>query len=411
MRRRSPQFAPIGVPGELYIGGEGVALGYLNSPELTAARFVLDTLSKPSERRLYKTGDLVRWRPDGNLDFLGRLDDQVKIRGFRIEPGEIEAVLESHPSVRRAVVKMWESERGEKWLVAYYEPSIHSSAEPDALLELLGSQLPRYMVPTSLIKVEKLPLTATGKVDRLALPKPDRHIGETCPGAQLTSTEQIVSNVFAKVLRAQEVDIRKSFFELGGDSLLALQAVTALQGILHIEIPVPALFDNPTVIALSRRLDELVAHNLGMVRPPIERLSRDQPLPLSFAQERLWRSERIATSPDNVSVILLDLEGDLNIPSLERSLQELIWRHEVFRTTFHVIEGSPVQRIAPPQPFKLEIVDLSEVLDAEAEAERIALKEKTNSISLEKGPLMRFLVLRFGAQHHRLLLKTSSHLV
>ncbi len=219
----SPQFAPIGVPGELYIGGEGVALGYLNSPELTVERFVADPFRSSPGGRLYKTGDLVRWRPDGNLDFLGRIDDQVKIRGFRIEPGEIEAVLERHPSVRRAVVKMWESEAGEKWLVGYYESNTHSSAEPAALLEFLGSQLPRYMVPVSLIKVEKLPLTASGKVDRLGLPKPERHVGETYSGAQLTATEQIVSNVFANVLRADDIDIRKSFFELGGDSLLAIR--------------------------------------------------------------------------------------------------------------------------------------------------------------------------------------------
>ena len=147
------------------------------------------------------------------------------------------------------------------------------------------------------------------------------------------------------------------------------------------------------------------------MRPPIERVSRDQPLPLSFAQERLWRNERKATSPDNVSVILLDLKGDLNIPCLERSLQELVRRHEVFRTTFHVIEGSPVQRIAPRKPFKLNVLDLSQVLDAEAEAERFALKEKTDPISLEQGPLMRFSVLRFGTQHHRIVFKTSSHLV
>ncbi len=169
---------------------------------MTAERFLADPFAKLPGGRLYKTGDLVRWRPDGNLDFLGRIDDQVKIRGFRIEPGEIEAVLERHPSVSRAVVRMWERTPGEKRLVAYYEAKDNSSSEPADLLEFLGSQLPRYMIPVSLIRVEKLPLTAAGKVDRLALPKPQRQVGETFAGAELTPTEQIVSNVWANVLRA-----------------------------------------------------------------------------------------------------------------------------------------------------------------------------------------------------------------
>ena len=197
----------------------------------------------------------------------------------------------------------------------------------------------------------------------------------------------------------------KSFFELGGDSLLALQVVASLRGILHIEIPVTALFDNPTVSGLSRHLDELVARNLGTVRPRIEKVCRDQPLPLSFAQERLWRNERNAASPDNVTVILLELKGDLNISCLERSLQELVRRHEVFRTTFHVIGDSAVQRIAPDRPFKLNVLDLSQMPDAEAAAARFALEEKTDPISLEHGPLMRFSLLRFGTHHHRLVLK------
>ena len=281
-----PQLAPIGVPGELYIGGEGVALGYLNLPELTAERFLADSFAKLPGGRLYKTGDLVRWRPDGNLDFLGRIDGQVKIRGFRIEPGEIEAVLEQHPSVGCAVVRMWEPAPGEKQLAAYYEARGNNSLEPADLLELLGSKLPRYMIPVTLLRVEKLPLTAPGRSIAGAA-QARRHVGENFAGAELTPTGQIVSNVWANVLRTDDLNTQKSFFELGGDSLLALQVVAALRAILQIEIPVTALFNNPTVSGLSRHLDELIAHNLGTVRPRIEKVSRDQPLPLSFAQERL----------------------------------------------------------------------------------------------------------------------------
>lgn len=399
------QFAPIGVPGELYIGGEGVALGYMNLPELTTERFLADPFESLPGRRLYKTGDIVRWRPDGNLDFLGRRDDQIKIRGFRIEPAEIEAALERCPSIRRAVVRMWEPASGNKQLIAYYEANEDSTSEPADLLKVLGRQLPRYMIPASLIRVDKLPLTAAGKVDRLALPEPQPDIGENFTGAELTPTSQIVSNVWANVLSADDLSVQKSFFELGGDSLLALQVVSALRGILHIDVPVTALFNNPTIAGLSCHLDELVARNHATVRPPIESVPRDQPLPLSFAQERLWRNEQNGASSDYVNVILLDLKGDLDISCLERSLQELVRRHEVFRTTFDAVGDSPVQRIAPARPFRVSVLDLSEMPDPEAEAERFARDEKTDPISLEHGPLMRVSVLRLGMHHHGLVLK------
>ena len=399
---QTPRLAPIGVPGELYIGGDGVALGYLNSSESTAERFAADPFAKLPGGRLYRTGDLVRWRPDGNLDFLGRIDDQVKIRGFRIEPGEIEAVLEQHPSVKTAFVRIWERAPGDKQLAAYYEAD--GPSEPADLHELLGSRLPRYMLPVALIRMSKLPLTPAGKVDWRALPKPDAARTQTYVAPRNAIEEQLAA-IWSRLLGVERVGIHDDFFELGGHSLLAIQVVAALRGTLHIEIPVTALFNNPTVSGLSRYIDELVAHNLETVRPPIEKVSRDQPLPLSFAQQRLWRNERDATSPDNVNVILLDVKGDLNISCLERSLQELVRRHEVFRTTFHVIGDSPVQRIAPDRPFKLNVLDLSQMPDAEAAAARFALKEKTDSISLEHGPLMRFSALRFGTHHHRLVLK------
>jgi amino acid adenylation domain-containing protein len=393
---------PVGIPGELYLGGPGLAQGYLNRPELTREKFVPNPFCTDDSERLYRTGDFVRYLPDGNIEFVGRADHQVKIRGFRIEPGEIEVVLRRHPKVEDAVVVARDDEPGERQLVAYIVPregSAHGNWR-----DFLQRKLPAYMIPSAFVELEALPMTASGKVDRLALPKPEPLVGEDSAHAELTPTEQIVRNVWANVLRADDFGTERSFFELGGHSLVAIQVVTALRRILQIEIPVNSLFNNPTVSSLSSYLDELVAQNLETVRPPIEKVSRDQLLPLSFAQERLWRNERDAASPDNVNVVLLDLKGDLNIPCLERSLQELVRRHEVFRTTFQVIGDAPVQRIAPHQPIKLNVVDLSRSPEAEAEAARFALKEKTDLVSLECGPLMRFSVLCF-ATHHRLVMK------
>jgi amino acid adenylation domain-containing protein len=394
---------PVGVAGELYLGGGGLAQGYLNRPELTREKFVADPFSADNGERLYRTGDIVKYLLDGNIEFIGRADHQVKIRGFRIEPGEVEVVLRRHPEVEDAVIIAREDEPGERQLAAYIVP--RNGSAPRQWRDFLRGKLPAYMIPSAFVELEALPTTASGKVDKLALPKPERRSGENFAGAELTPTQQIVSNIWANVLHTENFGIETSFFELGGHSLLAIQVVTALRRILQIEIPANALFNNPTVSSLSRHLDQLVAQNLETVRPPIERVSRDEPLPLSFAQERLWRNERNAATPDNVSVIVLDLEGDLNIPCLERSLQELMRRHELFRTTFHLIGGVPVQRIAPYQPVALDVIDLSQLEDAQAEAARFALKEKTDPISLEHGPLARFSVLRFGARHHRLVMK------
>jgi hypothetical protein len=397
---------PQGVPGELYLGGPGVAEGYLNCPELTRERFVVNPFGG-NGKRLYRTGDIVKYLPDGNIEFIGRADNQVKIRGFRIELGEVEAVLKRHPDIEDAAVVAREDEPGERQLVAYIVPRDGGTAGD--CRSFLQSKLPAYMVPAALVELKTLPMTATGKVDRLALPKPQRQFSDSAD-VELTATEEVVRSVWARVLHIEDFGVQTGFFELGGHSLLAIQVVLELRRILHIDLPVMALFDHPTVSGLSRRVDELLAQNLQTVRPPLERVSRDQPLPLSFGQERLWRNERITKSAENINVIVLDLRGELNISSLERSFQELIRRHEVFRTTVHVVGDSPVQRIAPYRSFRLNLADLSHVPDAEAEARRFALKEKTTRLDLERGPLARFSLLRFASDHHRLVL-TFHHML
>ena len=387
---------PQGVPGELYLGGPGVAEGYLNRPELTRERFVEDPFGA-NGRRLYRTGDIVKFLPDGNIEFLGRADNQVKVRGFRIEPGEVEAVLKQHPQVASVAVVAREDEPGERQLVAYIVPRNGGRAEN--WRSFLQSKLPAYMVPAAFVELETLPMTPSGKVDRLALPKPHRQFSNFHQG-ELSTTEKIVRSVWAKVLHQEDLGVQASFFELGGHSLLVIQVIMELRRILQIDLPVIALFDHPTVGSLSCYIDELVAQNLQTVRPPIEKASRDQPLPLSFAQERLWRNERISQSPDNINVIILDIKGALNVRDLERTFEEVIRRHEVFRTTFHLLGDAPIQRIAPPGSFKLSIVDLSQSSESRAEAVSFARKEKTEPFDFERGPLMRFSLLRLGPEHH-----------
>ncbi len=333
---------PIGVPGELYLGGPGVAQGYLNQPELTAERFVADPFAADETQRLYRTGDIVKYLADGNIEFIGRVDNQVKIRGFRIEPGEVEVVLNRHPEVENAVVVVREDAPGERQLVAYLVQRAKGRAND--WRGFLKGKLPSYMIPTAFVELEALPLTANGKLDRRALPKPQAQ-STADPDAKLTPTEEIVRGVWAKVLGVPDLGVQGNFFEHGGHSLLAIQVVMTLRNIMHVEIPVTALFEHVTISDFSRYIEERVAQNLATVRPPIERVSRDQPLPLSFAQQRLWRNERAGTDSSNLNVMVFTIEGPLDLSSLERSLQELARRHEVFRSTFHIVDGLPVQRV------------------------------------------------------------------
>ena len=396
---------PIGVAGEIWIGGEGVAKGYLNRPELTAERFVASPFVQ--SQRLYRTGDQGCFRSDGNIEYLGRIDQQVKIRGFRVEPGEIESVLMSYPGVRQAAVCA--RERGgpgkDKQLVGYVvmEQGRNGAPIQPELRAFLKSKLPDYMMPAAFVLLEKLPLTATGKIDRLALPAPEwQPEGYRAPR---TPDQEILCGIFANLLSLERVGIDDNFFELGGHSLLAIRLLMRVRNVLHIEIPVTALFEHPTISAFSRHIDEVIAKNSATVRPPIEKVSRDQPLPLSFAQERLWRNERNGATPDTINVVVLDLKGELNIACLERTFQELMRRHEVFRTTYHVLDNVPVQRIAPYRTNKLEVFDLSQAVNPEIEATRLVENEKAASFSLEHGPLVRFFVLRLGERHHRLIMK------
>ena len=252
------QPVPIGVPGELCIGGVGVARGYLNRPELTSYKFIQNPFSNSKSERLYKTGDLARYLPDGNIEFLGRIDNQVKIRGFRIETGEIESVLNTHPLVNQTLVIVREDIPGDKRLVAYLVTN--ESLTTKQLREFLKSKLPEYMVPSAFVTLDSLPLTPNGKVDKKALPAPDLSSinleNNFVPPSN--STEEILVNIWADLLSFKKVGIHDNFFELGGHSLLATQVISRARQVFSVEISLKSLFEKPTISGLSDSIQTLL---------------------------------------------------------------------------------------------------------------------------------------------------------
>lgn len=265
------QPVPVGVPGELYIGGDGLARGYLNRPELTAERFVPDPAA--GEARLYRTGDRVRFRPDGQLEFLGRMDQQLKIRGFRVEPGEIEAALVRHPAVREAVVVAREDIPGQRRLVAYWVQAGDHSPGPDELRAFLQESLSSYMVPQAFVRLERFPLTANGKIDRRNLPAPEAPGPGRASPAPRSPAEEAIAAIWAEVLELEQVGIHDNFFELGGHSLLATRAVSRVRAEFGMELPVQALFEAPTVAELALALTRRQAEETG--RADLDRLLAD----------------------------------------------------------------------------------------------------------------------------------------
>ena len=335
------ELSPIGVTGEMYVGGAGVARGYLRRPELTAERFLPDPWNPG--KTLYKTGDLARVLADGDIEYLGRSDHQVKIRGFRIELGEIEAVLDTHASVREAVVLAREDVPGDKRLAAYLVCSGEAPSVTE-LRDLVKAKLPEYMVPSAFVFLDALPLTENGKVDRRALPAPEvgggiarEHVAPRGP------VEEALAAIFSEVLRLPTVSAHDGFFELGGHSLLATQVIARVRAAFAIDLPLRALFEATTPAELAARVDAALRADRGVTPPPIVRVPREKATLLSFGQERLWFLDQL--EPGDPSYILpevLRLDGALDAGVLGRVLSAIIARHEVLRTTFATIDGRPV---------------------------------------------------------------------
>ncbi|MEM7356292.1 MAG: condensation domain-containing protein, partial [Acidobacteriota bacterium] len=411
---------PLGVAGELHIGGAGLGRGYWRRAALTAENFIPDPY--PGRRvtgaRLYKTGDLARHQRDGTIGFLGRIDHQVKIRGFRIELGEIEAALESHGSVRQAVVVA----RDQHSLVAYFTAaSADGQGQPETpvLRSHLAGKLPEYMVPAAFVVLGELPLLPNGKVNRAALPAPEWGKGGEELVAPRTPLEEIVAGIWCEVLQLDQVGAIDSFFELGGHSLVATQVTSRLREALGVDLPLRRFFELPTVAAQSAAVEAARDAGRELASRPLEPTDRDGDLPLSFAQERLWFLVQLAPALSTAYNVpaAVRLRGPLDLTGLRASLSAVVGRHESLRTLFRRAEGRPVQVILSPRAFAelapaLPLVDLSALPEEEREprAQRLAAAEARRPFDLAAGPLLRTTVLEM-APDERVLLLTLHHII
>ncbi|WP_299541541.1 non-ribosomal peptide synthetase [uncultured Streptomyces sp.] len=399
---------PIGVPGELLVGGAGLARGYQGLPQQTAERFVtVDVDGTP--RRIYRTGDRVRWLPDGQLEFLGRLDDQVKLRGHRIEPGEIESVLLAGPDVAAATVVVREDVPGDKRLVAYVVPA-ERAPTAEGLRARLARDLPASMVPSAFVMLERLPLTPNGKVDRRVLPAPEPR-SSAAGRAPRTPAECAVAAAWSQVLGTDVTGVDDNFFELGGHSLLATQVTSRLRAALGVEVPVRTLFSSPTVAALAARVEELGTGDAARITPA-ERTGG--PLPLSPAQQRLWFLDQLEPGrAEYVVPFALRVRGALDVTALDSALTGMVARHEVLRTRFVAQDGEPGQVIDPPAPVRATVHDLRGLpgpQERRSAALRFVEDQAARPFDLATGPLLRAHVVRLADDEATVLL-TVHHIV
>ena len=405
------ELVPVGVKGELYVGGAGVARGYLGRAELTAERFVPDPFSSEAGARLYRTGDVVRYLADGDLEYLGRADEQVKIRGYRIELGEIEAVLSTHAGVSQAVVLARAATNGEQRLVAY----VVTQGEVTAVS---GASFCRNVCRSTWFRpcscrCQALPLTTNGKVDRRALPAPETVQSASEVETPSTPTEELLCGIWSDVLGRAETGVTDNFFEFGGHSLLATQVLSRMQAVFQIELPLRALFEAPTVRELAARVDEVLQAGTSSGAPELKRVNRDEALPLSFAQQRLWFMAQL--EPENPfynSPLAVRLKGELQLAAMEQTFEELVNRHEVLRTSFVTEQGKPRQVIGVAERVPLEVVEFSHVAESEREAavREFAAREAAQPLDLSHGPSLRVKLVRLTPDEHMLLL-TMHHIV
>lgn len=402
----------VGEPGEMYLSGVCLARGYLHRPDLTAERFLTLDLSELGER-LYKTGDLARYLPDGNLEYLGRSDQQVKIRGYRIEPGEIEAILEQHTAVQAAVVTVYVDSAGSQRLVGYVVPTCESVSShwTRELRQFLQAQLPEYMVPSAIACLNQLPLTPSGKVDRKGLPIPDltADLDLTAPE---TATQIILAEIWAAVLGLKQVGIHHSFLELGGHSLLAIQVVSRIRDRFEIELSLRCLLESPTIAQLAEQV-EAAQQKTEMAIAAIQPVSRDRDLPLSSMQESLWFLDQLMPNHPFYNVPeAFQLRGCLDTKAMQRSFQAVIDRHESIRTVFRSKAGKPLQIIQSTPEFSLPVVDLT-LLTAptvDLEVQQFLLKEAQIPFNLAEDVLLRATLFKLSETEH-ILLVTLHHIV
>nr|MDQ2713687.1 amino acid adenylation domain-containing protein [Chloroflexota bacterium] len=418
------QPVPIGVTGELYIGGVGVARGYLNRPELTAERFVHDPFTTRPGAHLYRTGDLARYLPDGAIEYLGRSDHQIKLRGFRVELGEIETVLSQHPAVREAVVTIYTHATGDQRLAAYVVLQRGQEIPLSVLQEHLSRQVPDYMVPAAFIRMEALPLNSSGKVDRRALLPPVDERPELPESfvAPHTSAEETIVATWTECLGVKQVGIHDNFFALGGHSLLAMQVTLRLRKIFQVDLSLRDFFDAPTVAQFAQLVMQRTTGKPARALPAMRILARESQqlsspplamptevvvLPMSFAQQRLWFLDQM--SPQNAAYNIpttIHRNTTLDLEALQRSLQMIVQRHEVLRTAFALVDGQPRQILTPMPDLPLVMVNLEHMpaIERQVRAQHLLSEEAARPFDLVRGPLFRLTLLRLDEREHILIL-------
>jgi surfactin family lipopeptide synthetase A len=445
------QPVPVGVPGELYLGGIGLGRGYFRRPGQTAERFLPSPFAEEPGERIYKTGDLARWMPDGNIELLGRMDYQVKLRGLRIECGEIEALIRRHHGVREVVVVAQGDKRGDKRLVAFVRPNPKTAAaicrqlaaekgagdhqqhgpterngstngqayeawpRPDALITdlrgYLRNALPDYMVPSVIVLVTELPLSPNGKVDRKALSQ--REVAgprsEKAFVPPRTPEEEILVRAYGMVLGREGVGIYDNFFDLGGHSLLATQVLSQVRDAFQIEVPLRAFFEAPTVAGLAEVVRKSLGSGATAQSPPLAPMPRGEQIPVSSGQRGLWFIDQLSPGTSSYSIpLMLRLSGELHHGALARTLAEVVRRHEVLRTVYLQIDGEPVQQVQPPDAFRMDFIDISLVgeRDRPGREEQLVYAESQRPFDLERGPMFRATLVQCGPREHLLLLTT-----
>ncbi|HZF37248.1 MAG TPA: amino acid adenylation domain-containing protein, partial [Blastocatellia bacterium] len=408
------QSAPVGLPGELCIGGVSLARGYLDQPGLTAEKFIPDPFGATPGARVYRTGDLARFQPDGQIEYLGRSDHQVKVRGFRIEMGEIEAALNEHPGVNQSIVTAREEVRGDVRLVAYIIPTGETIGVAE-LRRFLHERLPDYMTPSAFITLTAWPLTHSGKIDRRALPAPDLngagHEGEKV--APRSPLEAEVASIWGEALGLARVGVYDNFFELGGHSLLATQIISRLRHAFGVEMPLRAIFENPTVHGLAQRLSGAMTTATAIAGRRLLPVARTGALPLSFAQQRLWFLDQLEPGNPFYNVAgAVRMRGRLDVAALRASVNSVVARHEALRTRFVATDGEPVQVIEPQVEIELAETDLRGMSGEgrEAEWERLARAEAATPFDLSRTPLLRVRLVRL-AEEEQALLVVMHHIV
>lgn len=348
------KLCPIGVPGELYVGGDGVALGYLNNAALSKQKFLDDAITRFPSSKMYKTGDVVKWLSDGNIQFIGRADDQVKIRGYRIELGEVESVLLQSDLIHQAVILAINDKHENARLVAYIVPKYNFDKEN--ILTYLKEKLPDYMIPSVLVELDAMPLTANGKLDKKMLPDPDtldlNKAEYIAPGNEV---EVKLANIWEEILEVDKISVHDDFFELGGHSLLAVRLISAIRKAFIIEMPISDIFDYPTISLLAKQFTSRKDVSVSPVIPKIN--DRPQHIPLSFSQERLWFIHQLQGSAQYHIPTVIRLRGKLNKAFLSAAFKQIIHRHEVLRTIIKENDEGPFQVIMDVGNWKMQLID------------------------------------------------------